>query len=99
MMAKQIKNVLKTLVCSILILSFSGCGLTLGPVVKTRYVIVKSGLPIEVLENRKVICRIIKDEKGDPVVQDIGGWIMMHPDHWKSLKAEVKRMKKELGEK
>lgn len=94
-MEKQIRNVLKIWVCSILI---SGC--TIGPVIETRAIVVKSGTPIEVLEQIKVKARILTDTNGeiDVFKQDIGGWITMHPDHWISLKKEIERLRKKCDE-
>ncbi len=92
-MARQTRSALTILACSGLLL-LAGCGLTLGPVVKTRYIIVKPGLPVEILESKVLRCRLVKDEKGDAVKQDVGGWIAMHPDHWDSVKKEIERLRK-----
>ena len=99
MMAKQIKSGLMILVCSLLL---AGCGLTIGPKVENRAIIVKAGTPIECLEQVTVRAHILK-ETGEAVnariwEQDVGGWIMMHPDHWKSLKGELGRLRKKVGE-
>lgn len=75
-----------------------GCDLTLGPKVEIRYVIVKPGLPGEILESKKVRCRILKDTEGAAVVQDIGGWIAMPPEHWETLKKELNRLRIKCGE-
>ena len=94
-MARQTRSALTILACSVLLLA-AGCGLTLGPIAKTRYVIVKPGLPVEILESKVVRCRLVKDAKGDAVLQDVGGWVAMHPDHWQSVKAEVERLRKKV---
>jgi len=98
MMAKLIKSVCLILVCSLL----AGCSLTIGPKVENRSIIVKSGVPIECLDQIKVRSHVLteKDEVTGARVfrQDVGGWIMMHPDHWKSLKAEVERLREKVGE-
>ena len=80
----------RTLPCLILTLGLcwttAGCGgLTLGPRVETRYVIVETGAPCQVLENKTVKVRALKGE-GDPVQQDIGGWVAMPESHWKKIK-------------
>ena len=92
------KNVLKILVCSICLAILSGCNLTLGPIAEREAIIVKAGVPIECLTQTKVRAHILK-EKGEAHVftQDIGGWIMMHPDHWKSLKAKIKRLEEKAN--
>ena len=64
----------------------AGCsGLTLGPRVETRYVIVETGAPCRVLENRTVRVRTLTGD-GDAVQQDIGGWVAMPESHWKQIK-------------
>ena len=61
----------------------SGCGLSLGPQVKTEMVIVRLGNPLEVLENVTVKCRRVGD--GSVGEQDIGGWYCMPKDHFERL--------------
>ena len=99
-MERLIKSVLKILVCSIIFIA-TGCSLTLGPVAEKKAIIVNAGTGIEVLEQIKVNCRILNSEDGEVDVfkQDIGGWITMHPDHWKSVKTEIKRLRVKCGEK
>jgi len=61
-----------------------GCGLTLGPTVKTEYVLVTPGNPILVLENRRVEGRRLD---GAGVASfDIGGWVAMPEEHFAALK-------------
>lgn len=91
-MAKRIRIGLTILVCSLVL---CGCNLTLGPKIETRYVIVKAGLPVEILENETVRCRVLKYETGDAVKQDIGGWIAMPPAHWQSVKNEITKLRGE----
>lgn len=81
-----------------LLLLLGGCDLTLGPKVETRYVVVKAGLPAEVLENKTVRCRLLKDDGGSAIAQDIGGWIAMPPEHWETLKKELNRLRMKCGE-
>ena len=66
----------------------AGCDLTLGPKVKTRYVIVKPGKPLRVLENKVVKVRVLKGE-GDPIAQDVGGWVAMPEEHWDAVKRKI----------
>ena len=69
----------------------SGCGeISLGPRVRTEYVILHAGRPIQVLENVKVKGRAI-DGSGDAVEQDVGGWIMQPSDHWEAVKRGLER--------
>ena len=91
-MVKQIKNALMIWICSVLL---CGCSLTLGPQVEKKAIILKAGVPVEILEQQTLDCRVLTDKDGEVDVfrQDVGGWIAMHPDHWASLKAEMKRLK------
>ena len=69
---------------AVLILSFcvsSGC--TIGPRVKTEFVIVRPGRPLEVIQNVTVKGRRIEDSSVGR--QDIGGWIAMPADHFEAL--------------
>lgn len=69
----------------------SGCtGLTLGPQVRTEYTIVHVGKPLQVLESSKVKGRVL-DGTGDAVDQDIGGWVVMPPDHWDAVKRTLEK--------
>ena len=72
----------------LLLLLLCGCGLTLGPTVKTEYVIVHPGKPLEVLENATVKGKVL-DGTADPVRQDIGGWVVMPQDHWNAVKRRL----------
>lgn len=104
MTAKRTKSACTILACSIIALLACGCDLTLGPVTKTKTIIIKAGTGIEILQNVTVRGRVITenaDGSYDEITQDIGGWIAMHPDHWasvkrtiESLRAEVKRLEK-----
>lgn len=94
-MGKQMRNALTILACSLLILALSGCSLTLGPVIEKRAIIIHSGVPIEIVQQIKVDCRVLKDkEESDIFKQDVGGWVAMHPDHWNTLKKDHERLKK-----
>lgn len=91
-MARAMKTVCAILVCSCLVLA-SGCNLTLGPKVETRYVITMPGVPVIILENVDLQCRVLTDESGDAVQQDVGGWIAMPPEHWESVRREVEKLR------
>lgn len=95
-MGRRIQNVSRTLVCS-LVLGFVGCsGFTIGPTIERKAIIVHSGVPIECIEDIEVESRILTDDgTAEPFRQNIGGWILMHPDHWKTLKAEINRLRGE----
>lgn len=69
------------LICSLIV----GCDLTLGPKVATKYTIVHPGKPLQILEPAKVKARLL-DGTGDPVTQDIGGWVCLPPEHWEAIK-------------
>ena len=63
----------------------SGCdGITLGPKVKTEYVVVHPGRPLQILQNKKVTGRVL-DGSGAAVDQDIGGWVAMPNEHWEMI--------------
>ena len=85
----------KALACAaltLIICASSGCGLSLGPQVKTRYVIVEPGKPVEILQQAKLSARQMGDD-GAAVFQDVGGWVAMPKSHFDALKraAEEKR--------
>ena len=85
------KNALKILACSLLVAYAGGCGLTIGPVVENKAIIVKPGVPIEILEGKKIKCHVMTEKDGEINVfkQDVGGWIAIPPEHWESLKKEL----------
>jgi len=64
-----------------------GCSGTLGPRVETKYVILKAGRPGRVLENQRVKVQALNDDTIKEV--DIGGWIVMPPEHFEALKRAV----------
>jgi len=99
-MEKLKKNGLRMLACSLVMFMLCGCGITLGPTVERHAIIVQSGTAIECLEQVKVECKLLKEVDGEVKTfkQDIGGWIMFHPDHWKTIKAEFERLKKKAGD-
>lgn len=74
----------------------TGCeGLTLGPVITRKAIIVRAGTAIEVVENVSVEARILTDNgESDVFEQDIGGWITLHPDHWDAVQSEFERLRK-----
>lgn len=73
-------------------LSISGCGgVTLGPRVEIRYVIVKPGQPIRILENKTVRGERLDGEPGSAPI-DIGGWIAMPPEHWDAVKERLEKV-------
>lgn len=109
-MANRLMNASKILVCSLLslllagciLLPLAGCDITLGPKVETQAIIVHPGVPIEILTPQVVTCHLLKDVGNDGAThvfkQNLGGWVAMHPDHWKTIKAEIERLRKKCGE-
>lgn len=99
-MEKRMRNALKTLACSLILLGCGGCNLTLGPQASVTTVIVEEGAPIECLENRKVKACLFDGADGDTQTfkQEIGGWVMMPPKHWKAVKEELIRLRRKCGE-
>jgi flagellar biosynthesis/type III secretory pathway ATPase len=68
----------------------SGCsGVSLGPQVRTEYVVLHAGRPLQVLENKTLKGRVL-DGTGDAVDQDVGGWVAMPMDHWEAVKRNLK---------
>ena len=63
-----------------------GC-LTLGPQVKTELIILKPGLPVQVLQNVTVKARTLVGEH--EVQQGIGGWVAMPMSHWQAVKRAI----------
>lgn len=88
------RNLLKRcLWMTMLTCALSGCtGLTVGPQVETRYLIIHPGRPLVVLDQVTVAGRVM-DGTGDAVKQDVGGWVMMPPDHWDSVKKALEAKK------
>ena len=85
------KNSLRA--CAVLTLSCLaswGCGLSLGPQVKTQYVIVEPGRPVEILQSAKVSARQLGDD-GAAVQQDVGGWVAMPKEHFEALKRAIEK--------
>ena len=75
-----------------LILSLSGC--TIGPNVKTQYVIINPGSPCVVLENKETLVRpLTAPEDTKPEKQDIGGWVTMPFTHWDVIKKKLEEKK------
>lgn len=72
----------------------AGCGLRIGPEVKETYTILHPGRPMEVLKNAKVTGRLI-DGTGQAVTQDVGGWVMMPPEHWAAIRRALEKEKAE----
>jgi hypothetical protein len=83
------KRLLSLTLCCWMSLALSGCGLSLGPQVKTQVVIVKPGDPLRIIENRKVKGQTLKTEAATE--QDIGGWIAMPEEHFQALKRAVEQ--------
>ena len=64
--------------------------LSLGPQVRTEYVIMHPGRPVQVLQNKALKARTL-DGSGDAVEQDLGGWIAMPSDHWAVVKKQLEK--------
>lgn len=76
------------------LLILSGCsGLSLGPQVRTDYVMIHQGRPLKVLQTVTVTGRVL-DGTGDTVQQQVGGWVMMPPDHWDAVKTDLEAYQK-----
>ena len=88
-MAKRKKSAAVSLVISLVMGLFAGCGTTIGPKVETRYVRVMPGVPIVVLENVVVRGRALTDTAGAAVPVDIGGWVAMPLLHWEQVRRDL----------
>lgn len=77
----------------LLILTLIGCGIlascSIGPQVATRFVLVKPGHPLLILDNVEVTGKRLDDEATGQ--QDIGGWVAMPVEHFEALKRAVER--------
>lgn len=80
------------------LLCCASCDLTLGPKIERRAIIIASGVPVEIIESRKLECHALNETEVNPFQQDVGGWIAMPPDHWKTVKSEIERLRKKCGE-
>jgi len=90
---QNLKSLSLMLLMMMLCCAISGCsGISLGPQVKTEYVVLHAGRPMQLLENANVKGRVL-DGSGDAVQQDIGGWIAMPNDHWESVKRNLEGAK------
>lgn len=73
------------------LMSLVGCtSLTFGPQIKTEYVIMHPGKPVQVLENKTLRIRTL-DGSGDAVTQDVGGWVAMPESHWQAVNKELEK--------
>lgn len=95
-MTRTMLNAFAILVFSVLPF-VAGCGgLTLGPVIEKKAIIVRAGTGIEIVEQTAVEARVLNpDGPSDLFEQDIGGWIALHPDHWQAVKNEVENLRAE----
>jgi hypothetical protein len=80
---------LKSLCLLVLTLTFcasSGCDVTLGPKTRQVYTIVHPGRPLQIVKNQVVTGRILEGGGTEaPVLQDVGGWIVMPEEHFRAL--------------
>lgn len=81
------------LILSIFLLLIGCNGPTLGPTVRTDYLILSPGTPLQILSNTKVTGRALSSS-GGTVDQDISGWIAMPPDHWEVVKKKLQEASK-----
>ena len=74
-------------------------GCAVGPKTQTDYVLIEPGVPVRVLENRRLKCRTLASEKVDgaplsaTVNQDVGGWVAMPEKHWDVIEKKLKEAK------
>lgn len=73
----------RLLCAAMTLLSLTSCALSIGPQVRTEYVIARPGQPATVLENRRV--KVLPAGASEPVEQDLGGGIWMPREHFEAL--------------
>lgn len=88
-MRRLLSLILIALVCCV----SSGCAaLSLGPQIKTEYVLVKAGRPFRALKNQSVTGRLLDETEAtytNDITQDVGGWIFMPEEHWRLVQKEL----------
>lgn len=103
-MGRPTRIVSRILACSVIagiaMFFLASCDITLGPKVERKAIIVVAGLPVEILESKTLDCHVVTEKDGEinRFPQNVGGWIAMPPEHWKTVKAEVARLRKKCGE-
>jgi hypothetical protein len=81
------------------ILWSSGCTIVVQQgkdVIVEKYIIMHSGIPIEVLENTEVQGKALNNSSGCST-WDIGGWIAMPPEHWNDLNEVIGKLKMKIS--
>lgn len=76
----------RRIACAVLMLScLTSCEFSpsIGPKIKTEYIISNPGHPARVVENIKV--KVIPEGASEPVEQDIGAWVTMPQEHFDAL--------------
>ena len=85
-MNKTLRSLLLIMMPIYMLIWVSGCDLTLGPKVATKYVVVHPGKPLQILSERPVVVPVRLLGEADPQVgardQDVAGWVAMPKDHW-----------------
>lgn len=88
-------HLLMLMCCLISALWLTGCGLTLGPTTEVRYLVVHPGQPLRVMEQTTVTGERL--DGGGPASFDVGGWIMMPPDHWTVVEKLIKKAQADVA--
>ena len=78
---------MRMIALALFLLLAAGC--TLGPVTECKYVIVRPGQPIQIMQNVKVKGRRI--DTNDVAKIDIGGWYAMPKEHFEALKRAAEK--------
>jgi len=75
---------IRPFLCAVaMLVSIATSGCTIGPRVETRWVILTPGLPARVMEHVRVQTTTLNGE--EHAEQDIGGWVVMPPEHWELM--------------
>ena len=85
----MLRRILFVLLLMMILLGISGC-LSVGPQVRTDYVLVYPGNPIVILENETVLGRpVTAPDTAKPDKFKIGGFVAMPREHFDYLKQKA----------
>ena len=86
------------LICFLLL---PGCAVSVGPQTKFETVVLRPGTPLRVTKNATVEGKPMNvpgTEKMPAHKQDVGGWVMMPPEHFTTMNETIVRLAKENSE-
>ncbi len=89
---------IRMLQCSLMLVLFSmTLGCSVRPKEKQTYVVVEPGDPIQALDSKenRIIVTGSTLKGGTIATQDVTGWVMMPPSHWRVVSAQLEKDKAE----